>query len=285
MPMKHQNKILWIFSLTAATALSAIGVHFFRLPNHFLTGGAASIGILLSQLIPGISAGTCTAVLNLFFVLTGFLVLGKSFGRQCIYCSLLFSVLLQLFELWYPISAPLTDEKMLELLFACLLPAISSAWLIYLGSSTGGTETIALILRKFTVLDVGKALLCVDILFTASTFFLFDLQTALYSCLGLFIKTALIDTFLEEIQRKKALFIVTEEADPVLDHITGQLHRSATFWEVQGAYTKDKRWVILTVVNPSQSKQLRIFLRQTDPNAFILSENSSEIYGKGFTHN
>lgn len=280
--MKKRNLFPTLSLLTFASALSAIGVHFFRLPNHFSTGGAAGIGILLGELVPGITAGTYTSVFNLVFVVVGFFVLGKDFGWRSIYCSVLFSVLLELLELLIPLPVPLTDQKMLELFFASILPAASSALLFNLGGSTGGTEVIALIMKKFTVLDTGKALLCVDILFALATFFLFDIETGMYSCLGLFIKTTLIDTVLEELQRKKAMFIVTEYPDVILDYIIENVQRGATFWDACGAYSNRERWVILTVLNRSQALHLRSFLRKADPNAFIFLENSSEIYGNGF---
>lgn len=280
--MKIRKHIATFSILTFATFLSAVGVYFFRLPNHFSTGGAASIGILLGALTPGITSGTYTAVINLIFVVIGFLILGKDFGWRSIYCSVLFSVILELLDIFVPLYGPLTDQRLLELLFASILPAVSSALLFYQGSSTGGTEVVALVMKKFTSLDTGKAMLCVDMLFTASTFFLFDLETGLYSSLGLFIKSALIDSFMEELQRKKALFIITDQRDALLSYIMEHVHRGATVWEATGAYSNAKRWVIFTAVTGPQAKRLRAFARQIDPNAFILSENSSEIYGKGF---
>ena len=280
--MKICKSISTIFLLTLATALTSVGVYFFRLPNHFSTGGASGIGILLGEVSPSISSGTYTAIISLVFVVVGFIFLGKSFGWRTVYCSILFSVFLQLLELFVPLSAPLTDQKMLELLFASILPAAGSALLLNLDASTGGTEVVALIMKKFTAIDTGKALLCVDVLFTCSTFFLFDFQTGLYSCLGLFIKAVLLDSVLEELQRKKAMFIVTEKPEDILQYIIENIHRGATLWGANGAYSDIPRWVILTVMSRSQAALLLRHLRKVDPNVFILSENSSEIYGKGF---
>jgi len=279
---KTLTALYTLFLLTFATLLSATGVYFFRLPNHFSTGGASGIAIILGELIPGISSSTFTSILNIVFVILGFAVLGKGFGWRATYCSILFSIFLQLFEWLIPLTAPLTDQRLLELAFAAILPATGSALLLSKGSSTGGTEVIALIMKKFTALDTGRALLCVDIIFTASTFFLFDFETGLYSSLGLFVKSTLIDSFLNELQRKKAMFIITDYPDHLLDYIIHSLNRSATFWEATGAYSFSQRWVVLAVVTRAESIKLRNYIREKDPNAFILSENSSEIYGKGF---
>lgn len=280
--MKTLKPIRTLFILTAGAVLSAVGVYFFRLPNHFSTGGAASIGILLGKIAPFLSSSTYTALLNLFFVFIGFLFLGKNFGLRSVYCSVLFSVSLEAMEVFFPLSAPITDQKMLELLFASIIPAFSSALLFSQDASSGGTEVIALIMKKFTAVDTGRALLCVDILFTSSTFFLFDMETGLYSCLGLIIKTTLIDSILDELKRKKALFIITQYPEPVLEYIIQNIHRGATYWEASGAYSKCGRRIILTVVNQSQAVRLQNYLSRIDPSAFILSENTSEIFGNGF---
>lgn len=268
--------------LTVATVLSAAGVYFFRLPNHFSMGGASGIGILLGELTPWGTAGTFTAVISFLLVLIGFLFLGKDFGWKTVYCSVLFSVVLQGLEWFVPLDGPLTDQRMLELLFAAILPAVASALLLNVGGSTGGTEVVALILKKYTALDTGKALLCVDVLFTLATFFLFDFETGLYSSFGLFLKAVVLDSALEEIRRKKALFIITEKPDEVLEYITKEIHRGATLWAGSGAYLHTPRWVVLTVMDRIQSAKLLQALNDIDRGAFVVSENSSEIYGKGF---
>ena len=280
--MKKRKSISTFLFLSFATALSAVGVYFFRLPNHFSMGGASGIAILLGELTPGISSSTYSSIISLAFVIVGFSFLGKNFGWRTIYCSVLFSLILQLFEQFVPLTGPLTEQRMLELLFASILSASSSALLLNVRASTGGTEVAALIMKKFTAIDTGKALLCIDIIFTLATFFLFDLETGLYSSLGLFIKATVLDSVLDELKRKKAMFIVTEKPEAALSFILENIQRSATLWEAAGAYSNEPRWVILAVMNRSQSARLLGYLREIDPSVFILSENSSEIYGKGF---
>lgn len=279
---KRCNGFVMVSLLSFASALSAVGVYFFRLPNHFSMGGASGIAILLGELTPGISSSTYSSIISLAFVVVGFSFLGKDFGWRTIYCSVLFSLILQLLERFVPLTGPLTEQRMLELLFASILSASSSALLLNVRASTGGTEVAALIMKKFTAIDTGKALLCVDIIFTLATFFLFDLETGLYSSLGLFIKATVLDSVLDELKRKKAMFIVTEKPEAALSFILENIQRSATLWEAAGAYSNTPRWVILAVMSRAQSARLLAYLRDIDPTVFILSENSSEIYGRGF---
>lgn len=280
--MSKKQLLKEILLMTLGTALVAVGVYFFKFPNHFSTGGVTGIAVVLSSVFPAVSSSTFASVINLLFLVLGFLVLNRGFGLRTVYCSLLFSSLLSLLEWLVPLSAPLTEQKILELFFAIILPALGSAILFNLEGSTGGTDILAMILKKFTSLDIGRALLCVDVLIAASTFFVFDVETGLCSMLGLALKSVLVDTVIESLNRKKSFILVTSLPEEVCDYITHSLHRSATYWEAEGAYSHGKKWVILTALSRAQAVALRRHLKSLDPHAFMLITNSSEIFGKGF---
>ncbi len=268
--------------LTLGTILVAIGVYFFKFPNNFSTGGVTGMGILLSAVFPGVSSSTFSSVLNILFLILGFVILNKGFGARTIYCSLLFSALLSGLEWLCPMTAPLTDQPLLELLFAVILPALGSGILFNIQGSTGGTDILAMILKKYTSLDIGRALLYVDVIVAGSTLFLINIPTGLFSLLGLLLKSVLVDTVIESINRKKSVILVTSYPQDVSTFITQNLHRSATIWEAKGAYSQETKWVVMSALSRSQAVILRRWLKELDPQAFVLITNSSEIFGKGF---
>ncbi len=270
--------------LSLGAAMVAVGVYFFKFPNHFSTGGVSGLSVLLGQLIPNsvATASTMNTVLNVAFLAAGFLALDKGFGFKTIYCTVLYTALVQVFEWVWPLSAPLTDQPMLELFFAVILPSLGAAILFNLGSSTGGTDIVAMILKKFSGMDVGRALLASDVLIAGSALFIFDVKTGLFSLLGLMLKSVLVDSAIESINRRKSFMVVTHNPEPVCDFIIHAMNRSATVWKGQGAYTHHDQYVILTALSRHQAMLLRNFLRKTDPHAFMLITNSSEIFGKGF---
>lgn len=271
-----------VLLLTLGTALVALGVYFFKFPNNFSTGGVTGIAVILSSLFPSVSSSTFASVINLFFLALGFVVLNKGFGVRTVYCSLLFSGLLSAFEWLFPLTGTLTDQRLLELFFAIIFPALGSAILFNLEGSTGGTDILAMILKKYTSLDIGRALLYVDVLIALSTFLVFDVETGLCSLLGLALKSILVDNVIESLNRRKSFILVTTQPEDVCRYITETLHRSATFWEASGAYTHEKKWVVLTALSQAQAVSLRRYLKVSDPHAFMLITNSSEIFGKGF---
>ena len=279
--MKRKDFIYEFFMLTLGTALVAVGVYFFKFPNNFSTGGVTGMAVLLSAVLP-IGTSFISSALNILFLVLGFLFLNRGFGARTIYCSLLFSGLLSLLEWVCPMSAPLTDQKLLELFFAVILPALGAAILFNLQGSTGGTDILAMILKKYTSLDIGRALLCVDVLIAGSTLFIYGIETGLFSLLGLVLKSVMVDSVIESMNRKKSFIVVTTHPEEVCTYITGTLHRSATYWKGEGAYSHGEKWIVLAALSRSQSVALRRHMQTIDKQAFMLITNSSEIFGKGF---
>ena len=228
------------------------------------------------------SASVFASLINIAFLVIGVLFVDKSFGVNTIYCSVMFSTMLSGLEWLCPLSAPLTDQKTLELFFAVILPSLGSAILFNMQSSTGGTDILAMILKRFSSMDIGNALLCVDVLIAASTLYFVGIEAGLYSVLGLVLKSVVVDTVIESLNRRKSFLAVTSCPDQVCHFITYTLNRSATYWQASGAYTHDPKWVVLTALSRSQAVALRLYLKSADPHAFILVTNSSEIFGKGF---
>ena len=268
--------------MTLGTALVSAGVYFFKFPNNFSMGGVSGLALLLGRLMPFLSPSTFNTILNLLFLVLGFLMLDKGFGFRTVYCSILYVALVQLFEIFCPLSGPLTDQLMLELLFAVILPAFGSAILFNIGASSGGTDIAAMILKKYTGLDVGRALLFSDVAIAAAALWVFDIRAGLCSLLGLALKSVLVDSAIESFNLRKAFFIITSQPEAVCSYITQTLGRGATLWQAQGAYTHEEHHVVLTVLSRSQAVVLRRHLRTVDPKAFLIVASSSEIFGKGF---
>lgn len=283
---KSKISVKELLLMVLGSGLVGVGVYFFKFPNHFSMGGVSGMSILLGELVtaPWFTPATVNTLINVLFLILGFLLLDKGFGFRTVFCTLFYSGFVQVLEHILPLEKPMTDQLMLELFFAILLPALGSAILFNLNASTGGTDIAAMILKKFTGLDVGRALLCTDILIAASALIVFDVTSGLCALLGLALKSVLVDTAIESLNRRKAFFIVTSNPDIACDFIIKEMGRGATVWEAKGAYTHLEHEVVLTVLSRAQGVQLRRHLKEHDPQAFIIIANSSEIFGKGFLH-
>lgn len=278
---KIRKNIFDYVMITIASLILIAGVYLFKFPNHFSFGGVTGMAVVLSAVTP-LSAGTLNFIINMLLMVLGFIFFGKKFGVKTVYVSILISVGLRVMEDIYPMSAPLTNEPVLELVFAIVLPALSSAILFNIGASGGGTDIVAMILKKYTHINIGTALFLVDLLITVAACFLFDVQTGLCSLCGLMAKSLVIDSAIENINLCKYFTIVCDKPEPICEFIQKELTRSATVFGAEGAYAHQQKYVILTVMKRSQAVQLRNFIRTNQPSAFMMITNSSEIIGKGF---
>lgn len=277
MKSKLKNFIL----LTASTLIMSVGIYFFKFTNHFTFGGITGLAVLVAN--SGIiSAGDFTFLVNMILLVIGFFVLGKKFAAKTAYCSILLSVSLSLLERLIPITQPLTDQPMLELTFAIALPSLGSAILFNIGSSSGGTDVIAMIMKKHSSLDIGKSLLATDFIITLAGCFVFDIETGLYSFLGLAVRSFMIDGFIESLNLSKYFNVVCDNPEPICNFINNSLCRSASIVSAEGAFSGNNKYIIFTALNRTEAVKLRNFIKENVPEAFILISNTSEIIGKGF---
>ncbi|HIW42129.1 MAG TPA: YitT family protein [Candidatus Mediterraneibacter vanvlietii] len=276
-----KEKIKYFSMLTFSTLLIAVGTYFFKFTNNFTFGGITGLAVLIAR-TGLISAGDFNLIMSMILLVIGLFVLGKKFAAKTAYCSILLSVALSVMERIWPMNQPFTDQPMLELCFAIVLPALGSAILFNIGASSGGTDIIAMILKKYSSFDIGRALLLSDVVITGAGFFVFDIETGLYSLLGLAIRSFMIDTFIESFNLSKYFNVVCDHPERICDFIVHTLNRSASVCHAKGAYSGKDKYIIFTALNRVQAVRLRNYIRQTDPDAFILISNTSEIIGKGF---
>lgn len=278
--MKH---IKSFFIITISITIMAIGVYFFKFPNNFTFGGVTGAAVVFANLLP-VSASMFSTIANMILLVIGFIFLGKTFAIKTTYATVLLSGELLAFEKITPLTHPLSNEPMLELIFAIALPAISSALLFYEGASSGGTDVIAMIVKKYTnVEDIGMALFLTDLVMIIIACFVFDIKTALYSFVGLVVKSFMIDAIIENIMLRKSIMLICNDKDVICDFIINELGKSATYVDAKGAYTGERNYIIFSTLTKKQAVELRRFIHENKLHAFMSVMSTSEVFGKGFS--
>lgn len=267
--------------LTLSSLLIVLGTWLFKYPNNFTFGGITGLSIVLSKAL-GVSASSLNLIMNIILIVIGIIVLGRDFAGKTIYVCVLSTVGISIMDKLFPILEPITNEPMLEFIFAVGVPGVASAILFNMDASSGGTDIAAMIVQKYSTLEIGSAIFVVDLIIAVSAFFVFDFQTGLFSITGLLAKTLVIDSAIENFNLCKYFTIVTTNPEPICEYIQQSLHRSATIYKAEGAYSHKEKSVILAVMKRSQAVRLRRHVKTVDPSAFIMITNSSEIIGKGF---
>ena len=284
---KRAERLLHFIIINLGIILMATGIYFFKAPNGFATGGVSGISIILARLPFSENLGITQSIymlsINVVLLILGVILLGKKCGFMTIYCSIMLSLENMMFEKLIPLDAPLTESPLLELVYAVLLTGIGSALLFKYKASSGGTDIVALILKKYSSLNVSQALLVTDFLIAASSFIVYtSAEVGLYSLLGLFAKVFVIDDVLDSINLCKAFTIITTKSAEIDNFIINELHHSATTYRAEGAFTGEEKQVIITVCRRTEALKLRRVVKEIDPHAFIIITKTSEIMGKGF---
>ncbi len=261
----------------------AMGIHFFKNPNKFALGGISGISILLSYYFEDIPMGGLMLGINVVLIAVSYFVLGGKFASKTIYGSFSLSFLVMLLEFLFPMRAPFTDQKLVELLYGVFLPGFGSALVFHYGATTGGTDVVAKMLSKWLHMKMSMALLLIDFSIALYAGVLFGVEVLLFSLLGVGLRVFAMDSILESLTVFKIVVIISDKNEEIKNFICNELERGATIYHARGAYTVQDREVITTVVARQQARLLQKFVNQVDKDAFITISNSSKIIGKGFS--
>lgn len=294
LPKPLKTALYWCV-LTFGVLLLAFNVYFFDAPNHFAMGGMGGLSIVLSSFITKnvewLTQPVLLAMLNVFLLIIGLIFLGKSMTLKTLYCTLLYTFAVWFFSFFFPHTLPITatpdnprGQPLLEVVYAVLLSGTASAIIFNCRASSGGSDIIALIFKKYTNVNIGIALMFADF-GIACLSFLTDVgvEIALISLLGVFTKSFVIDGVIENITKTKYVTIITANPDKASEVILKHIHRGFTQVDGVGGYTGEPRTVILTVCRRAQAIRLKLLLREEDPDAFVIITDVNEIMGKGFS--
>jgi len=281
--MSKPKSVQAFLAVNAGLALSALGIHIFRAPNHFALGGVSGAAMLLTAVLPFVGLGALMTALNLLTLALALLFLGRKEALKSVYGSLVLSGMLWLLEIVMPVTAPLTNQKLLELAYGVVIPGLGSALVFHYGATTGGTDILAKILSKHLKLKMSICLLLADFGIALAAGLTFGAEACLLSVFGVCLKSFVIDGVLESIRVKKIVVIISRASADIQSYICNELYRGATVHTARGAYTVEQKEVITTVLDRRQAALLRGYVQAVDPEAFITISNSSLIVGRGFS--
>ena len=266
-----------------AFTLMAMCTYFLNIPNSFCFGGISGLCIAISGAIGFGSPATLSSVINIILLFVGFIFLGKSFGLKTTIATLILSAELAVFEKFIPMTHTLSTEPLMEMVFSVVLHAVSAAILFNVQASSGGSDIIAMIIKKYTsVKDIGKALMICDSVVVISCYFIFGIEAGMFSTMGMCIKVFMIDSVMETFNLCKYFTIITTKPAEIAEYISTELKRGSTQMEAKGSFTDQGKTVIFTVLGKRQAIKLQTMVKAIDPHAFTMITNTSEVMGKGF---
>ena len=295
---KKEREIKRWITMTVGVILMSISIYFFQTPNNVTLGGMAGLALILSLKFPQFTYGQYLNAINIAILILGLIVLGKQCTVRTIYCSLLYSFTILGFEYIIgsgdqPIKIPLPltsymignephSEMFLELCFSILFFGFGGALVFNSGASSGGTDILALILKKFTNLNVGIALSIFDLIVVLLSALTSDLTPLMYSVMGVFAKSFILDGVIESFGKTKYITVITQHPEAICAYILDVIKHSYTIFDAMGGYSKEPNKILVTVCKRSEAWKLKNKIKELDPKAFVIVTDANEILGKGF---
>lgn len=289
------NSVKYWTVLNIGVLLLSLGVHMFEIPNNFVMGGVSGLSILITppikSLFEAFDENILITIINVVLLVLGFIFLGKGVGLKTVFCTVMYNIELWLFEWLFkfiPMELPLSGAEnagsILEAVYAVVTVGVAQAIIFYCGASSGGTDIIALIVKKYAKVNIGPAIIASDFVIAFIAFFVpwQNPEVAMVSVLGVALRSFAIDGIIENIAKTKYVTIITEHPDIVGNIIFKEVNRGYTKYSAQGGYTGDQRTIIITVCQRAQAIRLKEKLLQEEPSSFTIITDANEILGKGF---
>ena len=276
--MKITRRALSDFAvITFGAAMVAAAVYFFMLPGHITVGSGTGLAMVLSNFIP-LPVSVLNLAINVFLIITGFILIGREFGAKTVYCSVLVPVLLGVFELVLPDFKSLTDDPILDALCYMLVVGVALAILFSRNASSGGLDIVAKIMNKYLKMELGRAMSVSGIVVALSSAICYDTKTVVISVLATYFGGIIVDYFIFGLNIKRRVCIISMHLDEIADFILNELHSGASLNEIIGAYDKTAKREIITIVDKHEFRRLMDYVRRLDPAAFITVYSVSEIH-------
>lgn len=275
---KQKGKdIVWV---VAGNAVLALAVSMFILPYDILSGGVAGIAVALQPLIPlPVTLMVNILVVGLFVI--GACFLGKEFAMKTILSSLIYPVFLTFFSGRVPV---LDLDPILASLYGGLLGGMGVGMALRTGASTGGMDIPPLIVHKLTHIEIAKLVLITDALTVLLGAFTYGLEAVLVGFVSVWASSVAIDKVLMfGGQQAKAIQIISNQYEQIIEQIHSRLERGTTLIEAQGGYTYEKRKIVLVVITKNQYPALMEMVTAIDKEAFVIANDTHEVKGFGFS--
>ena len=268
-------------SIIAGNALYALTVVLFLVPSGLITGGATGIALGVNRAL-GLPVSGVLFVINMAMLAAGWALLGRRFAITTIASTVLSPMFLALWERVFA-DFVLTNDIVLNTIFAGFGVGISLGITIRSGASTGGMDIPPLVLNKYFHIPVSVSMMVFDMLILCLQAAFSPLQQCLYGIVLVIVYTVVLDKVLIFGTTRTEVKIISRYADEIRDAILSQLDRGVTVLHGEGGYSREQEQVLLSVITNRQLPRLEKLAKLIDPACFMIVSHVTEVSGRGFS--
>jgi len=275
----YRYSILWnLFLITTGTFLLGVGVKAIAIPHGFITGGMSGLGLLIYYFSQALTPGTWYLIVNIPVFILGWLFVSRRFFFYSLYGAAALTLAIDLISFTIPVKDPV-----LAVLAGGILVGSGAGIVLRSLGSNGGTDIIGVMLNQKFNIPIGRVFFVFNLVLFSTGFSFMEVDPMLYSLAMSFLTAQVMDYCLSMFNQRKMVLVVSEKTDQIAKTIIKNLKRGATFLDGRGAYSGRPRKILMTVVNNLQLKRMEEIVFSIDPEAFMITENTFNVLGKGFS--
>ncbi|WP_195972926.1 YitT family protein [Clostridium thermobutyricum] len=267
--------------ITIGMLFVVIAIQFFFIPNNITAGGVTGISVVICEYIKGLNVGLVMGVLNIFLFIIAFIFIGRDFGGKTIYAAMGISFINWAIEEFFTPMA-VTNDLMLSTIAGSLFLGIGLGIVFTQDASTGGTDIIAKILNKFFHIEMGRGMQIVDIIVVIFSGITFGIEKAIYAAICVILTGIVIDKVISGYYTCHQVIIFTNKTKYIKEYIINDIDRGCTIFTGEGGYTGENKNIIYCVLERAQLMKVRKFLKENEPEAFVIVNDAHDVLGKGF---
>lgn len=277
----HKFKFLPLLLVLAGNVLYALSVKLFLLPANLISCGTTGIALVVNHLT-GLNISTFIFLFNMAMLLLGWAILGRQFALTTVFSSLFYPIALEVLNQLLG-DVQITEDLLMNTLFAGLGLGLSLGMVIRGGASTGGMDIPPLVLKKLLHIPVPVSLWGFDFAIMLTQMLFHTLEDLLYGVVLLMVISFALNKVLLLGTSKTEVKIVSQNATAIRDSILSQVDRGVTMLHGEGGYLHTDTEVILSVVSNHEMPKIEQLARTIDPNCFMIVTRVTEVWGRGFS--
>lgn len=272
-----KKRITDIIFLIMGSFIFALSINLFVIPNELGEGGVTGLTIILYYLFEW-SPGLVNLILNLFLLLVGFRLLGKTATIYTVITVIFISLFLHLTESWNIES----NEIIINSIFGGVSAGAGIGLIIRVGGTNAGTTIIASITNKYLGWSISYGLLFFDLIVVLGSYFIIGVERVMLTVLMLYIGTKVMEFIIEGLNPKKAATIITESPNEIAEQVNLLIGRGVTVLSGHGYYTKESKEILYIIISKQEVIKLKRIVKETDKDAFVATHDVRDVFGKGF---
>lgn len=276
---KIKKSVIDVVGTIVGSAIMAVGVSSFLLPNQLSSGGFSGVATITYYVLK-IPMGAMIMALNIpLFLFAGYR-LGKDFFIKSLIGTFSLSIFIDILDK-YP---PITSDRFLACIYGGVMIGIGTAVILRVDSSTGGTELIANIIKTYNpYISMSKYLTIIDIVIIGlNVIFFKHIEIGLYSAIAIYLYGQMIDLIFEGVHYTKLLFIISDKNEQISHVISEKVKRGVTGLYGKGMYRDKDKLVLICAASRGDVSKIKDIANGIDKNCFIVIANAREVLGKGF---